>query len=97
MSIWSLSNVVIGADVIHPAPGTEGRPSFASLVTSVDQHTAKYVAYSKVQTGREEMIVDLEEMVKYALNMYTSYHKIVEKNSTPPARLIFYRGISVIL
>lgn len=87
--------IVMGADVIHPAPGTEGRPSFTGLVTSVDQYTAKYVATSKVQTGRQEIIADLEEMVKYSLSKYTLYRRAVEKSNTPPSRLIFYRdGVS---
>lgn len=34
----------LGADVIHPAPGSDGRPSFTSLVGNVDSDTAKYVA-----------------------------------------------------
>jgi hypothetical protein len=53
---------MIGADVIHPAPGAEGRPSFTTLVSSVDSMTAKYIALSRVQTGRQELIDDLQEM-----------------------------------
>lgn len=52
----------MGADVIHPAPGSEGRPSFTSLVANVDSDTAKYVAATRVQTSRQEMIEDLEAM-----------------------------------
>ena len=81
-----------GADVIHPAPGAEGRPSFTGLVSSVDRHTAKYVAISKVQTGRQEIIGDLEEMVNYALTKFLSYRKMVEKADGSVSRLIFYRG-----
>jgi hypothetical protein len=54
--------IVMGADVIHPAPGSEGRPSFTSLVANVDSDTAKYVAATRVQTSRQEMIEDLEAM-----------------------------------
>jgi len=90
-----LSNNVLGADVIHPAPGAEGRPSFTSLVTSVDRYTAKYIATSKVQTGRQEIIADLEDMVKYALNKYMLYRKAIERTNSPPTRLIFYRGTSI--
>lgn len=52
----------MGADVIHPAPGSEGRPSFTSLVANVDSDTAKYVAATRVQTSRQEMIEELEAM-----------------------------------
>ena len=48
---------------MHPAPGAVGRPSFASLVSSVDLMTAKYIPCSRVQKGRQEIIEDLEGMV----------------------------------
>lgn len=47
------------ADVIHPAPGAEGRPSFTALVANVDSDTAKYIADCQVQTSRQELIEDL--------------------------------------
>ena len=56
--IWG----IIGADVMHPAPGAEGRPSFTTVVSSIDSLAAKYIALSRVQTGRQELIDDLEEM-----------------------------------
>ncbi|KAE9399799.1 argonaute-like protein [Gymnopus androsaceus JB14] len=97
--------IVMGADVIHPAPGSDGRPSFTSLVASVDSNNAKYVAECAVQTSRQEIIENLETMafVKYfsfhnALNMYINYRKNVEKKSPQsavPKRIIFYRdGVS---
>lgn len=56
--------IQLGADVMHPAPGAEGRPSFSSLVASIDSNMAKYVAINRVQMGRLEIIDDLKEMVK---------------------------------
>ena len=50
--------------MIHPAPGADGRPSFTALVANVDSDTAKYIATSRVQTSRQEMIEDLYEMSK---------------------------------
>jgi eukaryotic translation initiation factor 2C len=85
----------MGADVIHPAPGTEGRPSFTALVSSVDITTAKYISCGRVQTGRQEIIADLEDMVKEVLTSYNGYGAAVEKGRKPAARLIFYRdGVS---
>lgn len=55
---------MVGADVIHPAPGSDGRPSFTALVANVDSDTAKYIATSRVQTSRQEMIDDLQNMSK---------------------------------
>lgn len=53
-----------GADVQHPAPGTENRPSFTAVVGSVDQLVSKYVATSALQVGRQELIDDLKSMTK---------------------------------
>lgn len=41
---WNLFDFDPGADVIHPSPGAEGRPSFTALVGNVDSDVAKYVA-----------------------------------------------------
>jgi len=87
--------IIMGADAVHPAPGAEDRPSFTALVSSVDSTTAKYVANIKVQTGRKEIIEDLEDMCKTALGKYRLYQQAVEKSSKAPSRLIFYRdGVS---
>jgi hypothetical protein len=53
-----------GADVIHPAPGSDGRPSYTALVGNVDSDTAKYIATSRVQASRVEIIEDLQDMAK---------------------------------
>ncbi|KAJ2928490.1 hypothetical protein H1R20_g8598, partial [Candolleomyces eurysporus] len=84
--------IVMGADVQHPAPGAEGRPSFAALVSSVDLNCTKYIANSDVQEGRVEIIAGLKKMVKN----YADYRKNVERAAKPkPVRLIFFRdGVS---
>jgi eukaryotic translation initiation factor 2C len=87
----------MGCDIIHPAPGSEGRPSFASLVANVDSDSAKYIAASRVQTSRQEMVEDLQSMAKHMLSMYMRYRQHVEKKTTniAPKRIIFYRdGVS---
>lgn len=56
--------MVMGADVIHPAAHSEGRPSFTALVANIDSDTALYAADCRVQASRQEMIEDLEEMSK---------------------------------
>ncbi|RDX49272.1 argonaute-like protein [Lentinus brumalis] len=87
--------IVMGADVIHPAPGSQGRPSFTSLVGSVDSDTSKYVADCRAQTGRVEMIQDLQSMAENVLNMYKSYRTEREKKPFNLKRIIFYRdGVS---
>ncbi|KAJ7481095.1 argonaute-like protein [Mycena galericulata] len=90
--------IVMGADVIHPAPGSDGRPSFTSLVANVDSNTARYIATSCVQTSRVEIIEDLESMSKQVLSKYIEYREQVEKKApgaSAPKRIIFYRdGVS---
>ncbi|KAJ3834977.1 argonaute-like protein [Lentinula raphanica] len=90
--------IVMGADVIHPAPGSLGRPSFTALVASVDSDNAKYTADCGVQTSRQEIIEDLETMAKTMLTRYIKYRSVVERKSpqmAPPKRIIFYRdGVS---
>ncbi|KAI5980813.1 hypothetical protein EDC04DRAFT_2500140, partial [Pisolithus marmoratus] len=56
--------IVMGANVIHPAPGSEGCPLFTALVGNVDSDTAKYIATCHVQTSQKEIIEDLGEMAQ---------------------------------
>ncbi|EGO01883.1 hypothetical protein SERLA73DRAFT_177463 [Serpula lacrymans var. lacrymans S7.3] len=89
--------IVMGADVIHPAPGSEGRPSFTALVGNVDSDAAKYVATSCVQKSRQEIIEDLQKMAVDVLRLYMTYRQRAEKKPGNPAptRLIFFRdGVS---
>lgn len=60
--VSGFNRIATGADVIHPAPGSEGRPSFTAVVANVDSDTSKYIATSRVQTSRKEMIDDFYEM-----------------------------------
>lgn len=61
---YDIDWLVKGADVQHPAPGAEGKPSFTAVVGSVDQLASKYVATSALQVGRQELIDDLQSMCK---------------------------------
>ncbi|KAK7020337.1 Piwi-domain-containing protein [Favolaschia claudopus] len=88
--------VFMGADVMHPAPGATGRPSFAAVSSSVDSNGARYIATDRVQASRQELITDLEDMVKEMLTKYMSYREKAENVKLPaPKRLFFYRdGVS---
>jgi len=88
--------IVMGADVIHPAPGSEGRPSFTGVVANVDSASAKYIAQTRVQVSRREMIDDLQEMSKHLIEKFRVYRRNVEKKpNIEPKRIIFYRdGVS---
>lgn len=54
--------IIIGADVIHPSPGVDNKPSFTSMVANIDPMFSRYIAISKVQQSRQEIIADAEEM-----------------------------------
>jgi hypothetical protein len=62
--------IIIGADVIHPAPGVDNKPSFTSMVANIDPTYSRYIAISKVQKSRQEIIDDTEEMVKVGAFFY---------------------------
>ncbi|KAK0210005.1 argonaute-like protein [Desarmillaria ectypa] len=80
--------IVMGADVMHPAPGSQS-PSYAAVVANIDSDGARYIAKTTLQPGRQEMIGDLRSMAKDLLLAYK------EKVSTIPKRLIFFRdGVS---
>ncbi|KAF8514872.1 argonaute-like protein [Hysterangium stoloniferum] len=53
--------MIIGADVSHAAPDSD-RPSVTGLVSSVDQYFSRYVASTKIQTARQEIISELGDM-----------------------------------
>ncbi|EFN55085.1 hypothetical protein CHLNCDRAFT_134979 [Chlorella variabilis] len=54
--------MVLGADVTHPMGG-EDMPSIAAVVGSMDASATRYAARVSMQTGRQEIIVDLKSMV----------------------------------
>ncbi|KAK0421940.1 argonaute-like protein [Armillaria borealis] len=93
--------MIIGADVMHPLPGANDRPSFTAAVGSVDSHTAKYYTKMQVQKGQQEITEDFQSMCKVSsagfLSMdYCDYHKNVERKvQVKPERIIVYRdGVS---
>ncbi|KIP05771.1 hypothetical protein PHLGIDRAFT_36273 [Phlebiopsis gigantea 11061_1 CR5-6] len=88
--------MIMGADVGHPAAYSRDRPSFSSVVASVDSNTSLYVADCRVQEPRLEIIADLEAMTKNMIAKFKSYHKGMEKTTnTDPKRIIFFRdGVS---
>lgn len=53
----------LGADVSHAAPGAD-RPSIAGMVSSVDENFSQYVASTRVQEPRTELIAELDGMIE---------------------------------
>lgn len=82
--------MVVGIDVTHPAPGSSARsPSVASIVASVDQWLAQWPAELRIQTGRQEMVADLEGLFKSRLRLWKAKHNVY------PVNVLIYRdGVS---
>ena len=81
--------MVLGADVTHPGIGEKEKPSIAAVVASMDIKLSRYAANVRVQDSRQEIIVDIREMVKEHIE---SFCKI---NNIRPQRILFYRdGVS---
>lgn len=84
------NTMLMGIDVTHPSPGsTEGAPSIACVVASTDHHLSHWPGSIRPQTGREEMVQGLEDMVIERLNLWQ------KKNGKLPGKIVLYRdGVS---
>ncbi|WZY76466.1 hypothetical protein YC2023_022850 [Brassica napus] len=82
--------IFMGADVTHPHPFDDCSPSVAAVVGSINWPEAnRYVSRMRSQTHRQEIIQDLDLMVKELLD---DFHKALNKL---PNRIIFFRdGVS---
>jgi eukaryotic translation initiation factor 2C len=81
--------IVMGADAMHPAPGSTDRPSFTALVGSIDNSAVRYVSTMGVQTTRKEIIEAMESMCIYVLKQFK------DATGKYPKRILFFRdGVS---
>ncbi|CAL7942898.1 unnamed protein product [Xylocopa violacea] len=81
--------IIIGADVTHPSPDATDTPSVAAVVASYDPTAFQYNIELELQSPREEIIQNLEEIIK---NQLLFFYK---KTGYKPKNLIFYRdGVS---
>lgn len=80
--------VVIGADVTHPAPGSDAA-SLAAVVTSLNRSATKFCANVSVLGPREEMITGLGPAVQSGLNAFR------RSTGLQPERILYLRdGVS---
>ncbi|RPD66004.1 Piwi-domain-containing protein [Lentinus tigrinus ALCF2SS1-6] len=92
-------SMVIGADVGHPGPGINNRPSVTGMVATVDPDVNMMTSAASIQRPRLEIIQDLDKMVKAALGDWRAWRANnipgYEQNQLPPKYIIFYRdGVS---
>lgn len=94
-ALSAVPSMVLGADVSHPGPGSL-LPSVTALVSSYDPYASRYIASTKVQQSRMEIIKDLEAMVVRALKVFQKKNKSEKfPEGILPRRLFFYRdGVS---
>ncbi|KAF8592778.1 Piwi-domain-containing protein [Ramaria rubella] len=86
--------MIIGADVSHASPGSD-HPSITGLVSSVDENFCQYVASTKVQEQRVEIIAELDAMVENAVENFYMFWKMMRGCTVVPHHIIFYRdGVS---
>lgn len=82
--------MVVGMDVTHPGPGsTEGTPSIAAVVASVDSNFVQFPASLRCQESKKEMITDLSGMMIERLKKYQEVSK-----SLPDRVYVFRDGVS---
>ncbi|KAK1820771.1 hypothetical protein LTR12_004797 [Friedmanniomyces endolithicus] len=79
--------IVIGADVSHAPTQMSDCPSVAAVVGSLEGDYANFGGSMRLQASKQEVIEDLEEMVKERVMAYTLSHKARQL----PRSMIFYR------
>ncbi|KAI9875312.1 MAG: hypothetical protein M1830_008638 [Pleopsidium flavum] len=83
--------IIIGADVTHPdSHSTEGTPSIAAVVGSIDSTFGRYPGSMRLQTSKQEFISELRVMVFERLQAW-----VKAGNVKLPRSILFYRdGVS---
>lgn len=82
--------MIVGVDVTHPSPGSNNAPSVAGMVASIDSALGQWPAELKAQKSRQEMVSDLDGMLKPCLQRWTRTSK-----KPYPENIIVYRdGVS---
>lgn len=84
------ASIMIGADVSHAAPGT-GKPSFASMVGSIDLQATRYAAIANSQGAGVEVITP-RNMIKFVCTLLRAFKAATNKI---PGRIFYFRdGVS---
>jgi len=85
------NTMIVGIDVTHPSPGSaEGAPSIACLVASVDPQMFQWPGSIRTQTGKQEMVDALEEMMMERLKLWQK-----KNQQRLPTKIVVYRdGVS---
>nr|ANS14269.1 argonaute protein [Valsa mali] len=84
--------MIVGIDVTHPSPGSSDKaPSVAGMVSSIDKYLGQWPGILSVQKARQEMVADLQSMLKTHLGNW----KTLGKHAHLPENILVYRdGVS---
>ncbi|XP_029175629.1 protein argonaute-2 isoform X4 [Nylanderia fulva] len=81
--------MIVGADVTHPSPDAINIPSIAAVAASSNHSAFQYNIALRLQPPKEEMILDIEQIIISQLHIYKSKTKCL------PNKIIYYRdGVS---
>lgn len=78
--------IVIGADVTHPSPDAIDIPSIAAVAASQSHDVFKYNIEIKLQPARQEIILQLEEIVYNQLKIFAT-----NAGGRKPEKIFYYR------
>lgn len=91
MAPLDAQTILFGIDVTHPSPGSsESAPSIAGVVASIDEKFSQYPASMRTQRGREEMVLELEEMIVERLKFWQKKNQ----NKLPNKVIVYRDGVS---
>jgi eukaryotic translation initiation factor 2C len=93
--LTSYANIVVGADVSHPAPGAASgeAASFAAITVSADVHFARYWAEVQTNGNRVEMVTtsNIEDHFGF---MARSWMQKIGQGKAPQRVLYIRDGVS---
>lgn len=79
----------VGGDVTHPSPDQRDIPSVVGVAASYDKVGFRYQCAWRIQDPKQEMIIDLENILAEQLLFYK------KTNGNLPAKIMYYRdGVS---
>ncbi|KAG6450694.1 hypothetical protein O3G_MSEX006730 [Manduca sexta] len=81
--------MVVGADVTHPSPDQRNIPSIAAVTASLDTKCFIYNIELSIQTPKEEMILQFEDMMFDHLVLYRKH-----QGKLPHKVFVFRDGVS---
>ncbi|PRD30004.1 UNVERIFIED_CONTAM: Ago2 [Trichonephila clavipes] len=88
--------IIIGADVTHPSPSQDIKPSIAAAVGSLDAHPSRYAVTIRAQTNideKKQAVEIIQDLTSMILDLLHAFYR--STRGKKPEKIIFYRdGVS---